>query len=139
MPTLTRWYVKASLVYLAIALLAGAVLAARSLVRLPEIVSGLGPVYWHLLMVGWITQLIFGIGHWMFPKYSPEKPRGSERLGWWTFALLNVGLVFRAIGEPWVALQPGSAAGYLVAASAVLQWLAGWAFVVNSWPRIKEK
>jgi hypothetical protein len=32
----------------------------------------------------------------------------------------------------------GDAAGLLVA-SAVVQLLAGWAFVANTWPRVRER
>jgi hypothetical protein len=48
-------------------------------------------------------------------------------------------LLLRAIGEPWVTLQPGTAIGWLLAASAILQMLAGWAFVANTWARVKER
>lgn len=50
-----------------------------------------------------------------------------------------MGLLLRAIGEPLVAVQPGGATGWLLAASAVLQLKAGWAFVVNTWARVKER
>jgi hypothetical protein len=99
----------------------------------------LTPIYFHLLMVGWVTQLIFGVALWMFPKFSAAQPRGNERLGWATFWLLNVGLLLRVIGEPLVVLQPETAAGLLVALSAVLQWLAGMGFVLNTWPRVRER
>ncbi len=137
MPPLTRWFVKSALVCFVAALLVGVSLAARSLLNLPPVFAALQPVYFHLLMVGWVTQLIFGVAYWMFPKFSPAQPRGSERLGWATFALLNVGLLLRAVGEPLAAARAG--AGWLLALSAVLQWLAGMAFVVNSWARVKEK
>ena len=75
-----------------------------------------------------MTQLIFGVVIWMFPKYSTAQPRGNERLGWATYGLLNAGLLLRAIGEPLSAAQPASGAGWPLAASAVLQLLAGWAF-----------
>ena len=133
MPPLTRWFIKSALACFVAALLVGVSLAARSLVNLPPVFAALQPVYFHLLMVGWVTQLIFGVAFWMFPKFSREQPRGSERLGWATFALLNIGLLLRAVGEP----QAG--AGWLIALSAVLQWLAGMAFVINSWARVKER
>jgi hypothetical protein len=94
---------------------------------LPAAVGALQPVYFHLLMVGWISQLIFGVVFWMFPKYSAERPRGSEGLGWATYGLLNMGLLLRAVGEPLVAVQPNGGTGWLLAASAVLQLLAGYA------------
>lgn len=137
MPTLTRWFIKTALVYLVVALLVGALFVVRNLIPLPPIVDALGPVYFHLFMVGWVTQLIIGVAYWMFPKFSMEKPRGSEPLGWAVFTLLNIGLALRAIGEPLLSSAPGM--GRVVAVSAVLQWLAGMAFVANTWRRVKEK
>ncbi|HLE29767.1 MAG TPA: cbb3-type cytochrome c oxidase subunit I [Anaerolineales bacterium] len=140
MPTLTRWYIKTALAYFVVALLAGLALAVRSVAALPPLFNTLAPVYFHLLMVGWVTQLIFGVVYWMFPKYSADKPRGSENLSWATYWLLNVGLILRAIGEPLVGLQPeAGTAGWVLAVSAASQWLAGLGFVANTWGRVKEK
>src|SRR5512143_3378977 len=99
MPRLTRWYVKTSFVYLALGLLAGLWLAAQSLLKI-GLPAGLFPVYIHLLVLGWLTQLVFGVVFWMFPKWSIERPRRSATLGWWTYGLLNAGLLLRAIAEP---------------------------------------
>jgi len=139
MPPLTRWFVRTSLAYLVAALLVGLGLMLGPLVSLPPVFAALQPVYFHLLMVGWVTQLIFGVVFWMFPKQSNQQPRGSEGLGWATYALLNAGLLLRAIGEPLVAAQAWSGAGWLLAASAALQLAAGWAFVANTWGRVKER
>ena len=138
MPALTRWFIKSALVYFAVALLVGVVVMARPVLELPAELVALSPVYFHLLMVGWVTQLIFGVVHWMFPKYSQAQPRGNERLGWATYLLLNVGLLLRIVGEPLVAIRPEAGAGWTLAGSAVLQLLAGWAFIANTWPRVKE-
>jgi len=138
MPPLTRWHLKTALVYFVAALLAGVALQARQAFNLPSVIVVLNPVYFHLLMVGWVTQLIFGVVYWMFPRYSKEHPRGNERLAWATYGLLNAGLVLRVVGEPLAGL--GQAAGApLLALSAVLQLSAGWAFVVNTWGRVKER
>lgn len=136
MPTLTRWMVRTSLLYLVLALLAGVWQALGPLVGAP--LPGLFPVYFHLLVVGWLTLLIFGVAHWMFPKYSREQPRGREWLGWLVYALLNLGLLLRVVAEP---LHTGSGGlwGWALVASALLQWLAGLLFVVNAWPRVKER
>jgi cbb3-type cytochrome oxidase subunit 1 len=139
MPVLTRWFVKASLVYFIAALLAGFLLAANLVWTLPPITGALGPVYFHLFLVGWITQLIFGVVFWMFPKYSLEKPRGNESLAWATFWLLNVGLILRVVAEPQSTMDAGAFWGWLLAFSAVLQWLAGLFFVYNTWGRVKER
>lgn len=139
MPRLTRWFVKSSLVFFIAALLSGLGLAADSVWDLPSFISSLGPVYFHLFLVGWVTQLIFGVVYWMFPKYSSEQPRGIESLAWGTFWLMNIGLVLRVIGEPLNSLNPDTGWGWLLAASAILQWLAGVGFVVNTWQRVKER
>jgi len=139
MPRLTRWFIKTALVYFVAALIVGGLLLARSAFEWPAGIAALTPVYFHLLMVGWVTQLIFGMLFWMLPKYSKEQPRGNERLAWAAYGLINVGLLLRAIGEPWVTLQPEAGAGWLLAVSAVLQLLGGWAFIGNIWLRVKER
>lgn len=138
MPPLTRWFVKTSFIYLALALIAGLLVEVLSAFKFATL-GGLFPVYIHLFVLGWITQLIFGVVFWMFPKYSAEKPRQSESLGWWTYALLNAGLLLRVITEPVHSTQPNTLSGWLLVISASIQFLAGLAFVVNSWGRVKEK
>lgn len=139
MPRLTRYFIKTALIYLVAALFVGALVLARAAFNWPDALAALTPVYFHLFMVGWVTQLIFGMLFWMLPKASKERPRGNERLAWMAFVLINTGLVLRAIGEPLVALQPEIGAGWLLALSAVLQLFGGWAFIGNAWPRVKER
>ena len=138
MPTLTRYFIKAGLIYLIAALSLGAALLGRDFLRLPDVIVRFSPVYIHLLMVGWVLQLIIGVVYWMFPKYSRNNPRGSDQLGWMVFALLNVGLILRAVGEP-LAANPGPPANWMLALSALCQLVAGWAFVINTWGRVKER
>ncbi|HRJ42679.1 MAG: hypothetical protein KJZ86_20410 [Caldilineaceae bacterium] len=139
MPYLTRLFIKSALAYFLAALLAGLLLAARPVLDLPPIVSGLGPVYFHLLMVGWVTQLILGVAHWMFPKFSQTQPRGREWLTWTIYGLLNGGLLLRILAEPARTVSAAPVWGWLLALSALLQWLAGMAFVAQLWPRVKER
>lgn len=138
MPTVTRWFIKTSFICLGLALIAGLLLALQTELGLTAI-SALFPVYIHLLVFGWLTQLVFGVVYWMFPKFSIEKPRRSPGLGWWTYGLLNLGLLLRAVAEPIQSIRPNPAAGWTLVVSAVLQFLAGVAFVTNSWARVKER
>jgi len=135
MPPLTRWFLKAALVYFVVALCTGILLALPN----TNPIAGLFPVYLHMLTFGWLTQLIFGIALWMFPKYSPAKPRGYEWLGWATFILLNTGLILRVIFEPLNGAAPSSLGNWMLVAAALFQWLAGVAFVANTWKRVREK
>lgn len=132
MPLPTRMLIKTALVYLMLALLLGILLTLG-------VPNGFFPVYIHLLVFGWLTQLIFGIVYWMFPKYSNQHPRGWEALSWITYAALNIGLILRAIAEPLQTSHASNLFGTLLVLSAILQWLAGVAFIANTWQRVKEK
>jgi hypothetical protein len=136
MPLLTRWFIKSAMVYLVVALLCGVAMQSPLAARFP-VLRALWPTYLHLLVVGWLTQLIFGVAFWMFPKHSSARPRGSDRLGWTCFALLNLGLLLRAVAEPLQGLGRPSAP--LLVVSAVAQLFAAWAFAANTWPRVRER
>jgi hypothetical protein len=138
-PTLTRWYIKAALLYLAAALLLALLLAVNRVADLPRFVSLLSPAYFHFFLLGWVTQMIFGVGYWMFPIIDRERLRGSDLVGWTTFATLNVGLLLRLVAEPAIALTSAAAWGVVLAVGATLQWISGLLFVVSSWPRIKGR
>jgi cbb3-type cytochrome oxidase subunit 1 len=139
MPLLTRLFIKAGLLYLVVALLMGSLLLLQPVLNLPHSIAAFNPVYLHLFMVGWVTQLIIGIVFWMFPKFSREKPRGNEKLAWAVFFSLNAGLLLRAVGEPLTTLNPGAGAGWMLVLSAIFQWLAGIGFIANTWARVKER
>lgn len=131
MPTLSRWLVRTAL----IALLAGLGLGlAASASGRPALLM---PTVIHLLVVGWLTQMIFGVGLWLFPKSSVERPRGHLWLGWICYGSLNAGLLLRVVAEPPAAA--GHALPGLLPASAILQLVAALAFVANAWPRLRAR
>jgi heme/copper-type cytochrome/quinol oxidase subunit 1 len=131
-PKLSRWFIRTAMIYLLASLVAG-VLQMTS----PSLGALLWPVYLHLFVLGWLTQLIFGVAFWMFPRRLAKAPHGSQRLGWTTYWLLNAGLILRAVGEP--ALTLGARTGWVLVIAALLQLGAGWTFVFNTWPRVKER
>ena len=139
MPLLTRWLIKTSLGYLALGLLAGVWQAASAVWSALWSPPGLRVVMVHLLAVGWLTLLIFGVALWMFPKYSQQNPRGPEWLGWAGYGLLNAGLLLRVTAEPALALTAGRGWGWALVVAAGLQWLGGLAFVAAAWVRVKVK
>jgi len=139
LPPLTRWYIRFAFGYLVLALLTGTAAAARQPFGLPPVIAALGPVAVHLFVVGWITQMIFGVAYWMFPRHSAEMPRGDPAPAIMTLVLINTGLLLRVVAEPWQAVRPSGAVAALLVLSAVAQWLAGLAFVWQMWPRVKER
>lgn len=139
MPALTRWFMKSAFVYLAAALLLGVVLALPGTINLPNFIQAMGPAYFHLFLVGWVTEMIFGVIYWMFPIITRERPRGNEKIGWASYIFLNTGLLLRVGGEPLTSTQPAGGFGWLLALSALLQWLSAVLFVFLAWPRVKER
>jgi hypothetical protein len=135
-PKVTRWIIKSALVYLVLGALIGS-LALSSAAPLPPALLALRPLAWHLLTLGWATQLVFGVALWMFPIFSKAQPRGDERLIWAGFWTLNAGMAMRAVGEPAGSLWPGSVPLWLLPAAALLQVAGIWIFVVVLWPRVK--
>ena len=138
MPPLTRWFVRSALLWFLLALAAGILFANGVAPRIPGTAVVLPyPTYLHLVTVGWLTNLIFGVALWLFPRQTGESPRGSDALGWVSYAGLNLGLLLRLFGEP--AQLAGAGGRILLLLSAGLQLLGGWAFVLNIWPRVKAK
>jgi hypothetical protein len=138
MPPISRWFVRSALLWFVLALGTGVLLAGGVSTTIPGTDWILPyPTYLHLLTVGWLTNLIFGVAFWMFPRYTAQHPRGSDALGWLAYAGLNAGLLLRLIGEP--SYLSGTGTGTLLLLSAGLQLLGAWAFVLNTWPRVKVK
>lgn len=139
MHTQARYFIRTALAYLLTAFLVGALVLLNQALAIDGRIGALMPVFYHLLMVGWVTQLICGVSLWMFPPLSRERPRGDERLGWAAYGGLNAGLLLRAIFEPLHAWLPQPWLGWPLALSALLQVLAIWAFVAAIWPRVKGR
>ncbi len=139
MPTLSRWFIRIGMLYFTLGLSMGVVLLAQPVMNWSSNLQVMRPVYLHFLFIGWVTQVIMGVGYWMFPKQSKEKPRGSEWLGWLVFITLNLGMLFRTIGEPAVILAPDMNLGWTLVLASICLLIAGWGFILNTWGRIKER
>ncbi|MCX6023161.1 MAG: hypothetical protein NTZ05_15815 [Chloroflexi bacterium] len=138
-PALPRWHIKAALLSFLAAAFAAVALAAPWTAPLPVWAAAVSPMYFHLFMVGWVTQLSFGVAYWLFPRHTKEQPRGSQPPAIAAFGALNAGPLLRAVGEPLNAAQPGAIGAAMLLASAAAQWAAGVTFVANTWGRVKER
>ena len=138
MPDLARLYIKTSLAYLGAALLTGLIMALEGVGAGPAGVA-LWQSYIHLFVVGWLTQLIFGVAYWLFPRYSKERPFGRSALAVAAFVLLNVGLLMRVAAEPGWAWARGEIWAWALVAGASLQWGGVMAYAVYIWSRVRTK
>ncbi len=140
MPKITIYFIRSGMIFFFLALFLALIMSLEQsgLMTLP--VMTLQPVFWHFLLVGWITQIIMGVSVWMFPRKRRGQQGGGEKHAWIAFSCINVGLWMRAISEPFVA-SGGSdkIIPFLIALSAVLQIIGGTAYVLGIWPRVKGK
>lgn len=134
MPKVSRTFIKAGMVYFVLALVAGLLMEVESL-SLPTLM----PLFWHMLMVGWITQIIMGVSTWMFPGRTREEGFFNQKWNWLTFIFLNTGLVLRIVAEPMLAYSRAELWSILLIISALLQVAAGGTYLAEIWPRILSK
>jgi len=135
MPSEARWLIRTALVYLAVALGLGLVRAGQAAGLVPGLPATLWLPQLHFLTVGWLTQLIFGVAFWLFPRPSPDT--WGPPVIWSAYATLNLGLVLRLLSEP--ALLSPSARSWGLLASAALQWVASLLLVGYFWRRVRSK
>lgn len=139
MPKLSRWFIKAGIFYFVLSLVLAVAIKAQANFQFWDVLNFAEPVFYHTLMVGWITQIIFGVSIWMFPRLTRERPRGSELLGWVSFSCLNSGLLLRVFSEPQVIVNAVNFWTIAILFSAILQWIAGVLYVVIIWGRVKAR
>lgn len=100
------------------------------------------PTHGHMLFVGWFLQFALGIAYWLLPrKRSPERPQGYDlRIAQFAVGALNIGLLFRVIGEPLERSgHQGNGTLVLLSISALLQIAAALTFVLQIWPRVAAR
>ncbi len=151
MPTTSRYFVRASLLYLGLGALLGAILLINRWLPLGARMPLLKSSHAVMLVAGWLTQLILGVAWWLFPPLERRLPpgasrpvrrgqaqRGSEPLFWVTFACLNAGVLLRAIFQPLYGWTQRPLFDVLVGVSGLFLLAAALAFVLNVWRRVRE-
>lgn len=130
MPKLSVWLVRASLIHMGIGFLFGSLILHHKGVPIYGWTWKLLNPHIELMIFGWTMQFVMGIAFWILPRFSGEARYGRVRLGWWSFALLNTGIIATSLGG-WFVLDALSFAGRLLILGAVAL------FAVLMWPRIK--
>ena len=114
-----RWFVAAALVYALLGGLLGLAWLAR-----PGLVPGLAlRAHAHLMLVGFVGMMIFGIALHVLPRFT-GRSLYSERLADAHFALVNLGLLTMVAG--WL----GGIAAFATTGGLLL-WVGFAAFAVN--------
>lgn len=131
MPKISRYFIKSGMLFLFF----GVVIYTLSEFPELQINVPLLAVYWHMIAIGWITQIIMGVSIWMFPKGKNSISKNGSTLSWISYISLNLGLVFRFSSEPFLNVDREIVQiPFLL--SIILQVLGILCFILEIWPRI---
>tara|TARA_R110000868_G_scaffold383578_9_gene650714 strand:- start:6520 stop:6909 length:390 start_codon:yes stop_codon:yes gene_type:complete len=101
--------------------------------------TALVPLFWHMLMLGWITQIIMGVSLWMFPRRKKVESFKNQCWAWIAYLFLEIGLILRIITEPLILTSSLVVWEILLALSAILQFMAVVFYTLEIWPRVLSK
>ena len=130
MPALTRWAVRAALLYLVLGFTFGGLLLANKGVPFDPGLWRLRAAHIEFLFFGWTAQLALAVAHWIVPRFRGGD-FGRLRLAQAAFVLLNAGVLLVGLGPLLGAPAPVHGAGRVLAAGAALS------FAVYIWPRVR--
>jgi heme/copper-type cytochrome/quinol oxidase subunit 1 len=131
LPRLSRWLIRASLLYLFVGFTLGALILVQKAVPYRATLYRLVPAHIEFLLLGWVVQLIMGVAFWILPRFGSGPRRGNVTWVWVSFMLLNAGVLAAGMGT---AL---AAAPAIVTGGRAAELGAAIAFAVHAWPRVK--
>jgi len=133
MPRLSRWMIRAALVYLWVGVTIGGLLLANKGVPLHPALWAWLPVHVEFLLMGWVVQLVMGVAFWILPRYWRQPRRPRAWLAYLAFWLLNVGIGLAAIYGLGLGERPYLLAGRVSEVTSVLL------FARHAWDRIVSR
>jgi hypothetical protein len=134
MPRASRWFIRASLVYLALGFTLGALLLCNKALAFTPDLTRLLPAHIEFLLVGWVIQLVMGVATWILPRFGvPRSAYGTACAAWVAFAALNAG-VWLVAAAP---LAAGRLGGLLSLFGRLGEAAAAVVFAANIWARVR--
>ena len=136
MPPVIRLYVKTSFAFLLLGLLLGGYITVQVNLFGRAVPWPLMTAHAHLVLVGFMVMLVFGVATWMFPRPGRDDGRYRPGLAWLVYWLLTASTVVRALGEL-TAAASGTRGSALAAVGGLGQLAAAVVFVANMWTRVR--
>ncbi len=125
MPRLSRYFLRASLLYMLLGITVGSLILIQKARPLKPSLWAWLPVHVESMLIGWMTQFALGVAFWILPRLGTAQPRGNETWSWIAFFLLNIGI--------WMSWIPEK--GTLLLAR-LLESIAIALFLLGNWPRL---
>ena len=135
MPAITRYFIKSGMIYFFMGII------CAFIAELPFVRTGalLLPVYWHMLVIGWISQIIMGVSIWMFPRTKKQRQNIESFPAVASFWTLNAGLILRFMAEPFLPFFQGVMMTTVILISTLLQFAAVILYLIEIWPRVQPR
>ncbi len=132
MPTLSRYFVRSALIWLAVGFTFGGLILAAKGGADTIWAWRLLPAHIMLLLLGWLVQLSMGVAYWILPRILLHE-RGRSRWAWVSFGCFQVGLIGVALSglDLWL---PELRALFMPAVIVIM--LGVCCFAIHAWPRI---
>lgn len=137
MHILVRLFLRTAFFFLALGLLAGLWIEFQ-LVTGGTISHGMVVAHVHVLLVGFLLMMIFGVAFWLFPRASRGQPIGPyPHLVGFAYVLLTAGTLVRAITEFFDLTLSAPVWGYIRLGAATAQVAGVVIGIVALWGRIR--
>jgi heme/copper-type cytochrome/quinol oxidase subunit 1 len=131
MPRLSCWFIRTSLLYLAVGFTSGALLLAHKGVPIHSALWRLLAPHIEFVLLGWTLQLAMGVAFWILPRHLRGPQRGHEVTVWLAFALLNGGVLMVGLG--WMLGAPA----LIPLLGRVAEAGSAVAFAAHAWRRVR--
>jgi len=136
-----RLMLKTSLIYLLIGIMIGLLMFLSYQFKNLSWTYNLRVVHTHLILVGFVIQMIMGVALWMFPQkptkdISIEKRFTTEKEGMILYLIFNSGIILRSFFEPFSRLN--LICFYIALFGVILQIIAIIYFLILIYPRIRK-
>jgi cbb3-type cytochrome oxidase subunit 1 len=136
MTPLVRLYVKTSFAFLLLGLMLGGYIAVEVNLLGRAVAWPLITAHVHLVLVGFMLTLVFGVATWMFPRPARDDERYRPGLAWLVYWILTASTVVRTLGE-FTAAVTGVRGSAFAAIGGLGQLAAAAVFVANMWTRVR--
>jgi heme/copper-type cytochrome/quinol oxidase subunit 1 len=136
MTPVVRLYVKTSFVFLLLGLALGGYITVQVNLVGRGVPWPLITAHVHLVLVGFMLMLVFGVATWMFPRPARDDGRYRPELAQAVYWLLTASTIVRTLGEL-AAAATGTRGSVLAAVGGLGQLAAALVFVINMWTRVR--
>ena len=131
MPRLSGWFIRASLVYLALGFSLGSLMLANEGLTINPSLGRFLPVHMEFLIIGWLFQLALGVAYWILPRNATGAPRGNEALAWSSLICINAGILSVAFSACFIT-------DWIGFMGRILEALAILIFLLGAWRRVRS-